>query len=757
MKPMRFVLGSLFCLSSLTLCTSRLLAQSAPPLPMPGPTGGNSPYFFVQGDPGVEAFPLLKTALKAEICGVIASATLTQTYKNEGKTTIEAIYVFPLGTKSAINAMRMRIGNRVIEAQIEKKAQAEKIYEKAKSEGRVASLLEQERPNVFQMKVANIMPGDVVEVEVAYTELLVPEAGIYEFVFPAVVGPRYTAGKGGGASPATAAPYLHQGEKAPYGFELSLHLAAGMTLSRIESPSHRVEIKRPASDEADVALSPEESAGGNRDFILRYSLAGGAIQTGLLLYPGAEEKFFLLMLEPPAKFNPAMIPPREYVFIVDISGSMQGFPLDVSRSLITRLIEGLKPEDYLNVLFFAGGSEVLSPRPLLATAENKKKALKMLMRAEAGGGTEILPALRTAVSLPKPNGLSRVVVISTDGYVDVEKQVFDLIREKLGQANVFAFGIGSGVNRFIIEGIARAGRGEPFVVGDEKEAPAAAEKFVRYVESPLLTDITLTVDGFDAYDLEPPSLPDLFAERPLVLCGKYRNASGRIGIKGKIVGGEYAQDVAVSPSAEDTNAEPLKYLWAREKIARLADYGRAGGATEAEVTALGLKYHLMTDYTAFVAVDTIVRETGETVTVKQPLPLPQGVNDSALPAGRGVLALAPGDSATTSLRFAKRDEAKPPAPGIALTGAKLPAGLTLGQAAEIVEKQAKEELKKIFAASATTSLTVSLKVEKGKVTEAAILKCDGKPAPAKDLEAVFQKLVFPDGIVGTVELTLELI
>jgi Ca-activated chloride channel family protein len=178
--------------------------------------------------------------------------------------------------------------------------------------------------------------------------------------------------------------------------------------------------------------------------------------------------------------------------------------------------------------------------------------------------------------------------------------------------------------------MARVGKGEPFVVTDQKEAQKAADKFAEYIKSPLLTDISVSFDGFDAYDVEPPSVPDLFAKRPLVMFGKYKEPFGSIVIKGNTVDGEYKKEIAVSASLEDTNNTALRYLWAREKIARLADYGRVGVNVQKDVTALGLKYHLMTDYTSFVAVDKVIRDTGEVVTVKQPLPLPEGVSDLAV-------------------------------------------------------------------------------------------------------------------------------
>ncbi len=754
----------------LILSFQKMTCVHAAPLKGEKGDGTLSPYFFVQGNAKVDSFPLLKTKADVSISGISAEIKLTQVYKNDGKKTIEAIYVFPLGTRAAIHAMRMKIGGRTVEAKIEETAKAQKIYQTAKQEGKVASLLEQQRPNVFQMKVANIMPGDVIEVLVQYTEILVPENGTYEFVFPTVVGPRYTGGKKDTQNTKnnwTATPYLHEGKEPPYNFAINVNLKTGIPYSKVWSPSHDVTVNKTAPDEAEIALSPKKKKGGNKDFILRYNLQGNAIHTGLLLYPGQKEKFFLLMLEPPKNVDADMVPPREYVFILDVSGSMDGFPLEISKTLIKNIVGNLREKDYFNILFFAGGSDVLSPYPLQATEKNKKKAIAMVMSQQGGGGTEILDALKRALSLKKKKGLSRIIVTATDGYVDVEKETFDLIRNNLGQANFFAFGIGTAVNRYLIEGMARAGKGEPFVATNQEEAEEAAGKFIEYVKHPLLTDISVNFDGFDAYEVEPPSLPDLFAKRPLVLFGKYKQASGKIKVKGKTASGNYEKVVTVSETMEEKNNEALKYLWAREKIARLSDYGKLGVNVAREVTAMGLKYHLMTEYTSFVAVDKVVRKTGEAVTVKQPLPLPEGVSDLAVGEGgyTGVnyKSLGAMNAPTTTMAPPKDAEADEldvkekikSAPKIYVSGGTLPSGISLDAVEKTILSQIKKELEDAFNKWNLTRVTVALKVEKGKVTELKIKTYEGKECKADVLEKLFQKLKFPASFNGTWELILE--
>ncbi len=598
-----------------------------------------APYFFVKSDdPSVDALPLKSTSAQVDIAGVIADVKVKQVYKNEGQKPLEAIYIFPGSTRAAVYGMKMTIGERTIVARIEKREEARQQYEQAKQEGKSASLLEQQRPNVFQMNVANIMPGDEIVVELSYTELLVPTDGEYEFVYPTVVGPRYSDQPEATASASekwVKNPYLHEGEAPPYTFDIAVDLSTGLPIQQAASPSHKVNINYDGKSFATVKLDDSEESGGNRDFILKYQLAGGQIESGLLLYEGKEENFFLMMVQPPKRIKPADIPPREYIFIVDVSGSMNGFPLDISKKLLKDLIGKLKPDEKFNVLLFASSSAVLSKKGSLpATQKNIKKAIRFLDKQRGGGGTQILPALKRALALPRAKGMSRSLVIATDGYVTVEAQTFDLIRNKLGDANMFSFGIGRSVNRFIIEGMARMGMGEPFVITSPEDAPAQAEKFRQYIQSPVLTDVDLDIRGFDAYAIEPPSIPDVLAERPVIVFGKWRGkAKGTLTLNGFTGGRRYTQSFDVSQVASREENSALRYLWARHRIQILGDYNllRPDDERVEVITDLGLQYNLLTQYTSFVAIDSEVRnKEGDAATVNQPLPLPDGVSDYAV-------------------------------------------------------------------------------------------------------------------------------
>jgi Ca-activated chloride channel family protein len=616
-----------------------------------------SPYFFVKSDdPLIDQLPLKATSALVNISGVIADVTVTQVYKNEGMKAIEAIYIFPASTRAAVYGMKMLIGKRVIEAKIKKRDEARRDYEQARDQGKSAALLEQQRPNVFQMNVANIMPGDEIKVELKYTELLIPTDRVYEFAYPTVVGPRYSNTQEATASPSdkwVMNPYLHEGTKPTYSFDIVVNIAAGMPIKELASTSHKVNASYASPSTAKVVLDKSDKTGGNRDYILHYRLAGNKIESGLLLFQGEKENFFLLMIQPPKKVTNAQIPGREYIFIVDVSGSMNGFPLEISKKLLKTLIGNLRPSDTFNVLLFSGGSTLMSEASLPATPENIDKAINVIDRQKGGGGTELLPALKRALSLKRTDGVSRSVIIATDGYVSVEEEAFDFIRSHLNDANMFAFGIGSSVNRHLIEGVAHVGMGEPFVITKPDEAPAQAERFRKMIQSPVLTNVKITFNGLNTYDIEPASIPDVLAERPVIVFGKWRGKpQGRIRLTGITGNGIFADSIDVSAVQPQKSNEALKYLWACHRITLLSDYNklRSDDKRIKEVTELGLTYNLLTAYTSFVAIDNQIRnKDGKPETVNQPLPLPQGVSDYAV-GESGVAKMAMAAPSPTTYR-----------------------------------------------------------------------------------------------------------
>ena len=607
-----------------------------------------SPYFVVISEnPGTDQLPLKETSVKTSISGSIADVTIKQVYVNSGKNPLEAIYTFPMSTRAAVYAMQMTIGTRIIRAQIEEKQKARADYEKAKQEGKRASLLEQSRPNVFTMNVSNIMPGDTIMVELRYTELLVPEKGQYSFVYPTVVGPRYSNPAKNPSGPDdgfVATPYTHSGVMPAYKFGYELVIHSAVPIQDVTCTSHKMRISNPDAKQAIVRLDPSETNGGNRDVIVNYSLRGNTIESGLMLYEGQDENFFMLMVQPPKRVQKNDIPPREYIFIVDVSGSMWGFPMEISKKLMRNLITNLNPQDKFNIVLFSSNSAVFSPRSVDATTDNIDKAMTFIQGGNQWSGTEVLDALRTAYALPRPDqDISRTMVILTDGYVTVESRCFELIRQNNGEANFFSFGIGSSVNRWLIEGMAFAGNGEPMIVTKESEAAGQAERFRQYINTPVLTHIEFNPGSFQAYDIEPASVPDMMAERPILIFGKYKGKpQGTVSLTGKVGRKPFKQSYNLSSLKADPANAALRYLWARERIKYLSylagEYANDQNPNAKQILELGLKYNLMTNYTSFVAIDEeIVNKDGKQTTVKQPVPIPEGVSDYAI--GHEVSAL----------------------------------------------------------------------------------------------------------------------
>jgi Ca-activated chloride channel family protein len=599
-----------------------------------------SPYFFVESsDPSVDQLPLKDTRVDVVISGVIADVTVRQIYENRGQRPLHARYVFPASTRAAVYGMTMTVGDTRIVAKIKEREKAKQDFEAAKREGKSASLLEQSRPNVFTMNVANVLPGDTISVELKCTELLVPTDGVYEFMYPTVVGPRYSSTREADAKETDTfvkTPYQHAGEAPKSAFHLTGQLSTGVPIQQLVSPSHQIVTRVAGIGRAEFGLADGDAKPNNRDFILRYRLTGQQISSGLLLYQGNGENFFLLMAQPPQAVQSEEVPPREYIFVLDVSGSMNGYPIDTAKTLMRDLANVLKPTDTFNVVVFADGSQTFSPSSIPATARNLQSAFQFIGPKRGSGGTELLAAIKRALAIPHQAGVARTVVLLTDGYIDTEQHVFDYIRDHLDETNIFAFGIGSSVNRYLIEGVAHAGQGEPFIVTGPEHADEAAASFRHYIDSPVLIGISVKFTGFDAYDVEPTKIPDLFASRPVVVFGKWRGSvGGTIELAGGTGGAPYRTTIDVAQAAPDESHRALRHLWARTRIANLSDFG-VGDPDEqrvAHITSLGLTYGLLTRYTSFIAVHEVIRRTqSDADDVDQPSPMPEGVSDLAVGA-----------------------------------------------------------------------------------------------------------------------------
>ncbi len=437
-----------------------------------------APYFVIRNEDGMpECFPLKETYVATTINGMIAETYVTQTYVNEGDVAINARYVFPTSSTVTVHGMKMTIGNEVVTAQIKEKEEAKAEYETAKSEGKSASLLEQKRPNVFTMDVANIMPGDTASIELHYTELITPAEGEYTFVFPTVVGPRYVGNEENGTSAGaqetaktpeegstrenpgttadsgesgndgwTASPYLPEGVLPQGEYHITVRLFTGVPIAELSCKSHEIKVEKKGESEAEITLAHPEEYAGNRDFILKYKLSGEEVQSGLVLTGDGEENYFMLMVQPPEHYEPEEIPPREYIFVLDVSGSMRGYPLDTSKKLIRDLVTGLRETDRFNLVLFSNSAMVMSPKSLPAMPENIKAATDLIDEQTGGGGTSMMPALEKAIAIPSDGETARSIVVITDGYVSNDSEILELIDQNMDSASFFSFGIGSSVN-----------------------------------------------------------------------------------------------------------------------------------------------------------------------------------------------------------------------------------------------------------------------------------------------------------------------
>ena len=595
------------------------------------------------GDPN-RLCPLKHTDVQAEISGFLARVTVTQEFINPTSQAIEAVYKFPLPGDAAVDGMEMRIGARVVKGTIKRREEAERMFDDARRRGQTAALLNQERPNIFTQSVTNIGPGERVRIVIQYVETVKYEDGHYEWVFPMVVGPRYipsSVTNGRDLQP-NRTP---QGTRAGHDIDVRVTVDAGMALRELKSATHAVDILRGDPQHALVSLKNQQSI-PNQDFILRYAVAGERIDDAVITHHNGRDGFFTLILQPPARVQPAEVTPKEIVFVIDTSGSMMGFPLEKIKEVMRFTFDGLHPRDRFNVITFSGDQHILFPAPVPATPDNITAAWEFVRHRQGSGGTEMLPAIRTALKSSGSRDHVRVVCFMTDGEVGNDLEILAEIQRN-PQARVFAFGIGSSVNRFLLDGMARHGRGEVEYVGLSSEASAAAKRFYERVRTPLLTDVRMEVSGVDVTETYPRQIPDVFSAKPVVVVGRY-NKSGRgiVRVHGQAAGRAWSREIAVDFPKQESKHDVLASLWARRKIDDLMNRDLAGvqrgtldPETKEAITRLGLNYKLMTQYTSFIAVeDRVVNEGGQPRRVEVPVEMPAGVSYEGIEAWKMSMA-----------------------------------------------------------------------------------------------------------------------
>lgn len=602
-----------------------------------------------EGNPA-QAFPLKHTDVFIQVSGPLARAQVTQQFENPYSDKIEAVYTFPLPQHAAVDAMTITVGDRVVKGKIKKREEARAIYEAAKRRGNVAGLLDQERPNIFTQSVANIQPGEQITVTISFVETLSYDAGVYSVVFPMVVGPRYIPGQSIAQAPPLdgdwaydtdqvpdasriTPPVLKPGTRSGHDVSLSVKIDAGVPIQHIQSPSHDIEVTQATSSQAAIHLK-QSSTIPNKDFILTYMVAGADIHDAVLTHRNGKDGFLTLLLQPPDRVKTDEVTPKELVFVLDTSGSMSGFPIEKAKETMRLAIDGLNPRDTFNLITFAGDTHILFPEPVPATPANVRKAQAFLASRSGGGGTEMMKAIRAALEPSDSQEHVRIVCFMTDGYIGNDMAILGEVK-KHPNARVFSFGIGSSVNRFLLDKLAEHGRGEVEYVGLNDDGSEAARRFHERVQHPLLTDLSVDWNGLDVSEVYPKRLPDLFSAKPLVLTGRYMTPGrGTIRLRGKVAGHLVVRKIDVEFPGFEPEHDVLATLWARTKIADLMSQDYAGiqqGTPQPQVreaiTQLGLDYRLMTRFTSFVAVEELtITEGGQPRRIEVPVELPEGVN-----------------------------------------------------------------------------------------------------------------------------------
>ncbi|MDJ1170522.1 VIT domain-containing protein [Roseofilum sp. BLCC_M154] len=614
------------------------MMQAANPMQPPADSPANG--LWVTSEEGqTQVFPLKNTSVNATVSGNVSQVEVTQTFENPFEDPLEAVYVFPLPDEAAVYDMEIKLGDRIIKGSIKKREEAQEIYEQARAEGRTAGLLEQERANIFTQSLANIRPGEKIEVTIRYTDSLTFEGGNYEFVFPMVVGPRYIPGNSIQGTEDTdqvpdasriTPPVLKPGTRSGHDIQVSVNIDAGVPISNISSTSHKI-LVRTQRNITEIQLSPEDQI-PNKDLVLRYQVSGQETQATILTQKDRNGGHFAAYLIPALDYQPKEIIPKDVVFLMDTSGSQSGAPIAQSQALMRAFIQGLNPDDTFTIIDFSDTARQLSASPLTNTPQNRQKALSYINQLNAEGGTELMNGINAVMNFPPPpEGRLRSVVLLTDGYIGNDQEIIAAVQKNLQRGNrLYSFGVGSSTNRFLLDRLAEVGRGTVQVVRQDENIDPVVKKFFSQINNPVLSNIEVTWSGAgEAPEIYPLAPPDLFASQPLVLFGRKADSqNGTLSIRGGSAGGKRYEQVFSVNFRGDSDA--IAQLWGRAKIKDLmtAMYGGETKSGVDAVTQTALDYRLLSEYTAFIAVSEEVRvnPNGERVRVEVPVELPDGVS-----------------------------------------------------------------------------------------------------------------------------------
>ena len=597
------------------------------------------------------AAPLLFTDVDIVVSGMTARTTVTQRFSNPPTEWREGVYVFPLPEKAAVDHLEMKIGQRRIEGQIRERGEARAAYEQAKTEGRKATLVEQERPNVFTTSVAHIGPGEDVTVTIEYQETLRYDTGAFRLRFPMVVTPRYIPGSiavegepGTGFGVNTdqvpdaeriTPPVLHPDGGFINPVTISIALNAGFALAKIDSPYHRIDVSESADHRYAITLA-NGPVPANRDFELVWTPDVAAAPGAAVFAEHKDGKTYALaMIVPPAPAagSAATRSPREAVFIIDTSGSMEGTSIRQAKQALQMALDRLQPGDRFDVIEFNSVTKALFGAPVPVDHNTIAKARTFVAALRARGGTEMKPALEAALTDDAAPGFVRQVVFLTDGAVGNEGELIQLIRARLSDRRLFTIGIGSAPNSFFLTKAAQYGRGTFTFIGDVREVAEKMGALFTKLESPVLTDISISWPG--KTEVWPREPGDLYAGEPIVVVAQTDAPDGSVTITGMRAGVPWSARVPLSAGAVEPG---IGVLWARAKIEALTD-ALKGGESEMDVRTavieVALAHHLVSTYTSLVAIDVTPTAPPGTASVKTALPtnLPEGASFEAIFGG----------------------------------------------------------------------------------------------------------------------------
>lgn len=584
--------------------------------------------------------PLKHTDVKGQVSGYIATVNVTQQFHNPYDEKIEAAYVFPLPQNAAINEFIMTIGERKIRGIIRERKEAERIYQQARRQGHVASLLTQERPNIFTQKVANIEPSKQIDVNIKYFNTLAYVDGWYEFVFPMVVGPRFNPcgstdgvgavarGRAGISGQKTEVQYLKRGERSGHDISLAVDIDAGVKIEKLVCKSHVITNGTASSHKRTVKLSSLDSI-PNKDFVLRYKVAGRKVKSALVTHRDKRGGFFTLMLYPPENLSYVKRAPMEMIFVLDCSGSMSGKPIAKARQAVTRALKKLQPGDTFQVIRFSNNASQLGPDPLPATPANIRKGLEYVDSLHGSGGTMMIEGIKAALGFEHDPRRFRLVSFMTDGYIGNEAEILAEVHNSLGASRIFSFGVGTSVNRYLLDRMAKLGKGAVAYIGLDDSTAEVVDKFYDRISHPALTDVEIDWGGMEVADVQPSRIPDLFVGRPIIVTGRFQgDGSTTMRVNGKV--GDLTQEMEIPVdlgNAADTHPG-IACVWARKKIETLGNQAVYANNPDlpGEIRQVALEYGLMSSYTAFIAVDSSRKTEGDHgITVSVPVPVPDGV------------------------------------------------------------------------------------------------------------------------------------